>query len=293
MVVPALKRRCSILALAATLEVCPMSDLAAEPASPSLASLEVETAPEYVVGFPVHVAVTIRADQPDASLRLLPYADFFKCAGAFGLTLIRAGSGQAVVSVQPRPVVDRSLGIAVFSLPPNQSRRMLIDLSAFLPADLAPGDYQATLAYGPPNMRAVSPAFALRLRAPAREECAELAALLPGVRTIGGWGQWILQPPSDRRDPPKVRKTDPLRFNRVLRWWLFGERLEPSLVQALDGIYAPEADALTAELYQVAGDQTKFEQQAQAVRTRHHGLSWWMDDLAAGRGIIAFHRGQR
>ena len=43
-----------------------VTELGEEPTPPNLAPLEVAVHPEYVVGFPVHVAVLLRADQDGA-----------------------------------------------------------------------------------------------------------------------------------------------------------------------------------------------------------------------------------
>ena len=60
-------------------------------------------------------------------------------------------------------------------------------------------------------------------------------------------------------------------------------------LDALDGLYAPQAAALRAELLALLGDSAAAEAAA-AVRQTWPALSWWIDDVEAGAGTIAWER---
>lgn len=271
-----------------------MSDQDPGVVSPGLAPLQVETAQEYVSGFPVHVAATIRASSPEAGLRNLPYADLFRSAGAFGLTLTDLSGKLTIVSAPPSSVVDREKQAGTLVLRPGESRRMLIDLSEMLPAGIKAGEYRAVLAYGETRSRTNSPQFVLRFRDPSAEERADWKALDPEAQSLGGWGMWSLHRPAEKLSPDTpIPPTAALRFNRAVRLLLFGDRLDAKVLQGLDGIYAPEVAALAAEVLQVAGDQAGYERQSQSVRARYPSLSWWIDQVAAGQGLIAFYRSRQ
>jgi hypothetical protein len=280
---------CSLLAGWLAWGMCPVAALADSP--PHLAPLEVEVAPEYVLGFPAHLAVTLEADGPDSVLRGLPYADFLSAAGAFGLELRQAET--MVSRVAPNPVVDPDLGHATFVLHLNEKRRILIDISEFLPPSLLPGNYEATVLYGPPPV-ATSRPVRLHFRQPSPEEQLELAAARPAVVRAGTWGLWtVLQPKNPAELAPPAGKADPLRFNRVLRLLYFGPAPDPDLLQFWDGVYLPDAAALAAEIAQFRGETAKFEQDIAQLPRLHPGTDWLVERLTLGQGRIAFYRGRQ
>src|SRR5262245_29627487 len=95
----------------------------------------------YVLGFPVHVAVTVHCEHPGTCVRWLPHASWAGNAGAIGVDLVEPETGEELVRVEPWPLAIADLGTSLFTLPPRGCRRMLVDVSSYLPADLAPGYY--------------------------------------------------------------------------------------------------------------------------------------------------------
>ncbi|WP_437650057.1 hypothetical protein [Sorangium sp. So ce362] len=267
-----------------------------EPAGPpGLALRSIDHDRRYVLGFPLHVAITVCADRPGACIRRLPRASWAGSAGAIGVRLTRAGSGEEVVRTEPSPVVVRELGTPVFLLSPGACRRMLIDVSSHLPSGLEPGHYTLVIIYvGPPD-RVESPPVPIELAAPDLEEQRELQRLAPEIARAGSWGRWTSLPP-DGGAPvdTRVDPGDPLRFNRVLRYLMYGPEslcdVDPAVLDVLDGVYAPEAHALRAELHAARGDAARFVEQAERIRSTYPGLAWWIERIEAGQSEIGFVR---
>ncbi|KYF88528.1 hypothetical protein BE17_41420 [Sorangium cellulosum] len=250
----------------------------------------------YVLGFPLHVALTLCADPPSTCVRGLPLASWAGNAGAIGIRLIDPATGNVVLSHEPFPVVLPELGTSTFTLSPGACRRMLVDVSRFLPADLAPGRYDLVILYGAPSRLIESPVARVELAAPSAAEREELDRLEPELALVGSWGRWTnLRPRHGERIEPPRGSLDPLRFNRVLRYLMFGPEglsdVDPALLDVLHGVYEPEFHALLAELYAARGDAARLAEQAAIIRTSYPGLAWWIDEIEAGRSAIAAARG--
>ncbi|WP_437614882.1 hypothetical protein WMF20_16795 [Sorangium sp. So ce834] len=270
-----------------------------DPAGPpglSLRSLDHDR--RYVLGFPLHVAITLCADRPETCLRRLPRPSWAGNAGAIGVHLARAGTGEEVVRTDPSPVALPEHGTPVFRLCPGACRRMLIDVSSFLPAGIEPGHYTLAVVYvGPPD-RAESAPVPIELAAPSAEEQRELVRLAPELARAGSWGRWTILPPEGGAPVTgRVEPDDPLRFNRILRTLLYGPEslcdVDPAVLDVLDGVYAPEAQALRAELYGARGDAARLAETAQLIRTTYPGLSWWIERIESGESEIGFVRACR
>jgi hypothetical protein len=65
--------------------------------------MPVEHLPEYVIGFPMHVAITIRA-HPNVSFNMLPVADFLSLHACIGAEIRDSGNGEPV-RYMPKPGV--------------------------------------------------------------------------------------------------------------------------------------------------------------------------------------------
>ncbi|WP_437746349.1 hypothetical protein WME73_16115 [Sorangium sp. So ce302] len=252
----------------------------------------------YVLGFPLHVAITLCADRPGACILRLPRPSWAGNAGAIGVRLARAGTGEEVARTEPWPVVLPEHGTPVFRLCPGECRRMLIDVSSYLPAGLDPGQYTLAIVYiGPPD-RAESPPVPIELAAPSPEEQLELGRLAPEAARAGSWGRWTSLPPeSGAAVTGRVEPGDPLRFDRILRYLMYGPQplgdVDPALLDVLRGVYEPEAHALRAEIYAARGDAARFAEAAAFIRATYPGLAWWIERIEAGQSEIGFVRACR
>jgi hypothetical protein len=64
-------------------------------------------------------------------------------------------------------------------------------------------------------------------------------------------------------------------------------------LDVLGGLFAPEREALRAELLAARDDTAAFERQVQKVKGDYPGLAAWMEAIVAGESEIAWTRGQR
>jgi hypothetical protein len=251
----------------------------------------------YVLGFPVHVALTVCADHPRTHMRQLPLASWVGNAGAIGIRLVDRDTETEVVKVEPWPVVLPELGTSTFSLLPGTCRRMLVDVSPYLQPGLKPGQYDLTTIYSAPPERVESQAVPIELVAPGGADRKELDRLRPELALAGSWGRWTNLPPHGEPAAPPRGSRDPLRFNRILRYLMYGpeelSEVNPARIDVLHGVYEPESHALLAELYWARGDAERFTENATIVRTSYAGLAWWIDAIEAGRSAIAFVRASR
>lgn len=112
-----------------------------------------------------------------------------------GITLFSADGSTELSHVEPMAKGDEDTGVPTSVLSVGERRRWLLDLSEILPDALDPGHYQATVSFGPANLRTKVGSIALQFRAPLPEEQKTLDALAEEVQNRGTWGQWTSLPP--------------------------------------------------------------------------------------------------
>jgi hypothetical protein len=269
---------------------------------PGLTGLDVAHDDEYVAGFPVHVALTLHGD-PRAELPRLPRPDWRSLYGAVGLKLLdpAADEGRPLVfSQEAAPLVDDELRLPQMTIPAGGVVRMLVDLSTILGGVAHPpraGAFHARITYaaspGPYLQREAG--FALVVRAPSSLEEHVLEAL--AVDAKRGWGAWAREPPpaADAAHlTSKIAADDPLRFLRVLRFLMFGpvelRDVELSMFDVLTGVYAPEAEALRAEVLAARGDRVALAAQLAKVRAATPGLEPWLASIEQNASYVPWMR---
>lgn len=234
----------------------------------------VEHPPEYVLGFPMYLAMTLHADESTGFRRLL-FPDFFSLRSALGVD----AAGPSSISVHLKPIIEADFGRRGQALPAGESRRFLTDVSPlFLLA--RPGIYTARFTFIAPEISVEAKPVTLRFREPTVAELAVLKRVAPDREKEPTWGQWILTCPDADIDPADVRQPGPLAFALALRFLLCGSEplreVDPKIFDGLTGIYAPERDAIKAELYALRGNQAEAARLRQAV-TATKGMGWWAD----------------
>ncbi|WP_437895622.1 hypothetical protein [Sorangium sp. So ce124] len=265
------------------------------PPGPALVGIDVE--PEYVLGFPMFVGITIGSVPPGASLMRLPLPSPAALRGAVGIRLWRPGEAEPFFEEAPTAVVDPDLSAPSFRLRAGEVRRLLVEIAELLPDDLAAGEVDGVLLYGAPPHVAASGRGRLRFREPTAAERALLDELRPEVEAAGSFGRWLRRPPSDpTRLAPPADPGDPLRYLRLMKYLIHGPEelaaVDPARLRVLGGVFAPEACGLAAEL-QAARDPGAFAGYAQQVKAAYPGLAAWMDAIAAGQSEIAWARSHR
>lgn len=254
---------------------------------PPRVALSVDLLPTYVRGSPAHAAVTLRGDPPGAVLRLLPWPTLYSTAGAIGFVLRDAVSERVVAERRPRPVIAMDPGSPGLVLRAGAAYRTLVDLAPLLPRDLPMGAYRLSVRYASAFGEAAGAPVPVVLREPTAEERRTLDDLAAELPRGASWSAWIgakAIDPEGLRGP--LSKTDPLVYLRVMRWLGQGEDdladIDPSSLDALTGIYAPEADVLRAELARARGDGGAVESIAARVLEAHPGLALWMEAVREG-----------
>jgi hypothetical protein len=265
-----------------------MSPLSMTP--PGLARPTLQHDAGYTLGFPIHVALELRVDRDGAEVSI-PHFDFLSTAGLVGVTLTDP-SGVVVFDHRPPVHRDPEEGASPLWLASGQPRRTLVDLSEVVPSTLPPGDYRAEVGFLSSRPPVWSDPFTLTLRAPTHGEQAVLDALSDQCSADETWGDWACRrPPDDFQWPTPQKPDDPLRFLRVVRELLVGPRELAEWTRqdlaALEGVCAPEREALWAEILHAQGDRAQAQAQSSTVVQQWPGLREWMTAVGSDAGPIA------
>lgn len=261
-----------------------MSATVEPPAPVGLDISPVEHLSEYVIGFPVHVAITVHAP-PDTNFNALPFADFFTLRGCIGAQII-GPRGFEPQQFKPNPYARQGMGARGTKLRAGESRRMLADVSDYF-ASAIEGDYRVRFSYVETLGTYNAPPVPLHFRNPTSEEATLLAAAAPDRPKFDSWGTWMISCPQTLSSGP-ITTANPLRFNLALRNLICSpeplDRLDPAPLRALTGLYAPEAAAFEAELAQARGDTARYQQLKSWLQRVVPGLNWWVQMMDNGGG---------
>lgn len=261
------------------------------------APLAVDTDPAYPIGYPAHVGVTIALAFEEGAARIPP-VDPLLGPGPIELGLV-APDGRAVLALAPFARAAPHDPPRLVTLLAAQPRRALVDLSDWLDdLDLAPGTYAATLRYHCLADEALSPPFALTLRAPHAGDLTFLDELDPPRAPSQSWSEWTIAPPSPRPPPfDALFRDDPVRYNRALRHLLVEavrlDGFDPALLDRLTGVYALDAGLLQVELLRLRGEVAAAAALADRLRADHPAAGEALDALDRDEGVIATMRGIR
>jgi hypothetical protein len=264
------------------------------PELPALVMENIATEPSYVVGFPAYVGLTLSTAPQGTILTRVPAIGWSGTQGMVGLTLMPIGSTTVISARDASPFFDAEAG-GTTRLGAGELRRILIDISELVPAQLAPGHYSIILSVGPENIRATSPRLNVSFRTPNDQEEAVLSQLREQVRTRGSWGQWTRLPPLTPDHPRRPwGPGDPLRFNLVLRELYYGSealsQIGFDILDSLTGLFVPEREALRAELLAARGDTVGLARQLDLLKRDFPGLASWADAINDGRSDIGWTR---
>ncbi len=254
--------------------------------------LPVEHQPEYVIGFPVYVALTVRA-RPNASLNAVTFPDFLDLRESIGLELVRRGGGETV-GYEPSPRTGGDERPTGERLESGETRRLLIDLSPLVGRTIAPGEYEGRVSWVAVGEIYDGPPVTLRFRGPTSAETALLAAVAPDRSRYPTWGIWTRTCSEAPPQPTDVSQDNPLAFNLLLRRLFCSpvppDRIDPTALDTLGGLVVPERDLLKAELFLARGNAAAARQLTEQVASAYPGLAWWVRMLSTGRGYVASFR---
>jgi len=258
------------------------------PVPPDLEILPVAHFPEYVLGFPIHVVMTVRA-RPDVSFNHLPFPDFLNLRSTIDVDI------EGKIESQPqrrlkKQHIDPESGRKGSRLGAGEARRMLIDLSQLLDGELREGEYAVRISYVETDGAHQAAPIKLRFRRPNAEEAALLIATAPDRLNFDDWGMWTITCPAGIVHEGPISPDNPLRFNLVLRSLICSsvplDQIQPSILDTLTGLYEPEADALKAELYQARGDHASYQGLRLKILRSAPGLIWWVRMIDSGGAFL-------
>lgn len=241
-------------------------------------SLTLEAAPEYVIGLPLVVAVTVANRTTYCALTAFPECDVLSWSAPFTFVL---DDGQSRLSLGGGPSGEPPIGPP---LGPGALRRMLFDLSALDPP-LRPGSYALHAEVEAPDGTARSNVVRVDLAAPTLDE-AKLVAL--------GSEGWIAFLGVNWRtiDVPSASE----RAARQLALHLFVHRTiyaRPSLAELpptvpgvlRQGLFAPEAALFELELAR-ARHAPDLARRADELRRRWPALAFRASAVERGEGLL-------
>jgi hypothetical protein len=251
---------------------------------PGLDILPVDHFAEYVIGFPMHVAITVHASSR-VRFNALPFANFLDLRSCIGIEFVEDKGGEPI-RYSPKPMIDPQSANRGGPLAPGESRRMLVDVSPYFAA-AGEGKYRVQFSYIETDGAHAAPPVVFRLRQPNQ---AESAALVSADRSrFPTWGQWTTVCPKTLFNGP-IGADNPLRFNLLLQRVLCGptplDRVDPSVLDVLTGLYAPEGRALQAELALARGDHSRYEQIRSQLLALAPGLAWWIRMTDGGGAFL-------
>lgn len=248
----------------------------------------VDTLPSYVVGYPIHIAVTATVDEPQMGIAHLSLD-----ARMLRMHLLHLATGhEADVAARPyESHQEAEAGPERVVLDPGKAARFLVDLSSIWPASMEPGRVRVALVYEGEMTGVAMPPFVVDRLPPTPEQAARLAAVQPELRA--GWTTWAMNDDATKY-PLTSNKDDPARYYVVLRNFYGYPGALPSanfgIIDTLDGFYAPDAALLRAEMAIVRHDKAGFQAQASLVRGLYRSSTWAIGQLERdGSGIAISH----
>lgn len=260
-----------------------------EPPDEAAPPIELVAEPEYWLGFPMIVQVTVQNRSASRSWYALPSCRLLRAPGPVAFRF--HGPADQVVEL-PAASTRAGEGPAQgFDLEPGQSRTMLFDVSELEP-DLTAGTWRLQGVYTTRNGTSTSPPVSLTLVAPGRDDAAG-AARLRGANGSGeaSWSRFLDQ---GLEDLPEVELSAPawrhLAFHEAVHRVVQGRtrlaEVDPATFDGFDETaLAGEAALLRLEVLEARQDPAAASLRAQ-VTARWPGLAWRLEELTAGRGFL-------
>lgn len=258
-----------------------------------LSVLPIEHLSEYVIGFPAFIAITVRACS-DVATNMLLFGDFINLRECIGADSIEIGAIGLSPYYRPKPVLAPEAGRYPGRLSRGEVRRMLVDVSPLFGRAIPAGEYQTVFSYVSTRDTYLATPVRIRFRNPTEAESALCATLAWDRPRAPNWAMWTTTYPRLPVYTGEIRPDNPLKFNLLLRRLFFGpeppDRVDPAMLDILDGLFQPERDALKAELYAIRGNQEKYQQLRAKILRDEPGLAWWIAMIDGGGGYLQTFR---
>lgn len=253
----------------------------------------VEADPEYRVGFPMVVAVTLRNTTVGTTWSTLPAFDLLALSVPVQFTFVTA-SGRRI-DLPTRSLRGGEGPPDGISLGPGEARTMLFDISELDPP-LTPGAYTLESLYRTRHGSYPAPPLPVAIVAPSHEDGVNAARLRSAQNAPEpSWSRFLDE---GRADLPEVELSPEgwraLAFHESVHRAVYGhlalKAIDPALFDGFKaGPLAGEAALIRLELWLARGD-------GRAARVREKllvqwpGLRWRVEEIDAGRGWLAVLR---
>jgi hypothetical protein len=268
----------------------------AQAQSSKLPNVILEAEPRYLLGFPMLVAVTYDNSGSATQFLRLPELTYWTASGAFRLNFEPVGTGGLPLATKATPLEMDEKGMV---LNPGEVLRLPLDLSNFA-TGLRPGTYKLTFTLvDGPHSRSSQPVQVV-VEAPSAADVAvaeKFRRMAATPTDTGGWGpfltkNWNTVPPVSGLSAGAQRQ---LRLHLFLHRAFYGpegaEKLDYSPLKVLDGpVLEPEAQLLMLEGLAAAKGAAGAQKQGSALAAKWPGLRRRVEEVLAGRGVIAVGR---
>lgn len=265
---------------------CLMQSAAAD-TERGLEFLKLDHLPEYVIGFPAYVAITVKA-KPEIHFKALRFADLTGLKSSIGVEL-KPEAGELIRSF-PTAIVDEDLGLDPETLDGGEIRRMLTDVSPLFGANPQPGVYDTRFFFVSSSGANPSRHVTIRLRKATAAEESAIKSLAPDKLKFPTWSQWSITCSDASIETQDLPSEDPLFFALLLKQLFCGKgplrAVSPETLDVATGLYEPEREALRAELLHLRGDDAGYKRIRVRTLERFPGLAWWFRMIDEGGGYI-------
>lgn len=264
--------------------------------------IELELAPEYVVGLPVLAVITAWVDSPGTTVRMLTEPGLLSLQHAVAVELRAAGSKEILHTHSPQPVLDLEHRRPSLDLSHGERRRWLVDLSEVgLDVLKEAGAYDVTVRYVTSHIQSATASQRAQFRFPNEEEQAWIDAQRNTFKFVETWGEWVREPPESKplRRNAELKSKPPVpeaaRLHAFLRFLIHDERALDKLsippLETVAPIAQPEARTILMELNLSRGDTDGARTIAEQLRAEVPDLSSLIDQIERGGGLVRSHRG--
>lgn len=257
-------------------------------AGPAAPPIKLEAAAEYLMHFPMLVAITCVNDSPSRTFYRLPEGDYLDTVSPVEL-IFTSSEGQRIAFHAAS--LARETGYEGFTLHPHEAREMLLDLS-WCQSKLKPGAYHLQAKYHTRVGSSTSASVPLKIKAASPSDMSEAAALRRQSDTLEPtWGNFLQYTrhtvaPSNLSDEARHA----LALHLFLNHALYGPKpiadLETaSLTSHPTGPLAGEFALLNYEIL-MARHSASGGQEEQRIRHKWPGLQWRLEEIKQGSGLL-------
>ena len=255
---------------------------------PAAPPIKLEASGEYLMRYPMLIAITCVNDNPNRTFYRLPESDYLKPTNPVEL-IFTSAEGQRIDF--PAAFLAQETGYEGFTLEPHEARQMLLDIS-WCQSKLMPGAYHLQAKYHTRVGSSTSPSVPLKIKAASPFDMSESTLLLRQSGTLEPTWSNFLQYTRHTVAPSNL--SDEARHALTLHLFLNHAFYGPTPVAELNtgnltsnesGPLAGEFALLNYEIL-VARHSDSVGQEEQRIRHKWPGLQWRLEEIKQGNGLL-------